>query len=156
MTFELKRYPELGITLIMFSGDVSVDDVIKLFGSLDNRDAGRWLTYCDPTVTTGALGVDVVPRLKQLIADKQSAIFDGAYPRNAMVYASRAGEEFLIFWQRYTLTGDVHPMTPAIFSDFKAACDWLGLSEAAHAKLKAEVGRFEAEARSPGPDASGG
>lgn len=139
MEFKIDRYPEYGVTFLGFSGPIDADGVVRLCGMLDRRDDGRWFSYCDPTVDATAMIVARIPQLKLAIASKQREIFGDAPQPNAIVYATKRGEELARFWRNYTLKGDVRPMTPALFPDFKAACAWLGLAGDACAKFKAEV-----------------
>lgn len=139
MGIKLKRYPEYDVTVLIFSGKLRLDDFVELCAKLDRRDRGRWLSYGDSTLDLSGIDVAHLPELKRVIASKQREIFSDTQPPNAIVYSSRAGELFVRFWQKYALAGDIHPMTPTVFSDFKAACDWLGLPEAARAEIEADV-----------------
>lgn len=140
MSVKLNRYPEYGVTLFVFSGALGVDDVALLCHMLDSRDCEKWLSYFDPTSDFSGIAVGQLPELKRALEKCQVEACGGVRQPNAMVVVSSAGENFARFWREYTLIGSVNPMTPTVFSDFRAACDWLGLPEAARAKFEAEVG----------------
>lgn len=140
MGVRLRRYPEYGVTLFVFSGALVAGELQSLFEALDQRDAGRWLSYGDETIEMTRIKVSDFPALKRLVYHKQKELFGDSHPSNAMVYASKYGEELLRFWQLYTLVGDVRPMTPAVFSNLADACRWLRLPADACAKIEAEVG----------------
>lgn len=139
MGINITRHPEYGVTLLTFSGKLGIGDFVELCDKLDQRDRGRWLSYCDSTLDTTGIDVAHIPELKRVVALKQSEIFPERPPPNAIVYSSAAGEAFTRFWQKYTLAGNFHPMTPTVFSDFNAACNWLGLPQGACRKFEAEV-----------------
>lgn len=139
MGINLTRRPEYGVTLLSFSGKLGLSDFFELCEKIDARDRCRWLSYCDSTLDLTEIDVAHLPELKRVAASKQAEIFPEGTPPNAVVYSSKAGEDFIRFWQKYTLAGKLHPMTPAVFSDLNAACHWLGLPQDACRTIEAEV-----------------
>lgn len=149
MQFKINRYPDHHMTFLGLSGAIDSEGIVRLLDLLDRRDEGRWFSYCDPTVDATEMIVARIPQLKQAIASKQREIFGDAPQPNAIVYATKRGGELARFWRDYTLTGNVRPMTPALFPDFRAACDWLGLEGEACSSFKAEVMAEDAGAAVP-------
>lgn len=143
MSVKLERYPEYGVTFLVFGGAIGGDDVDKLCRMLGPRDCGKWLSYFDATSDFSGIAVGQLPELKRALEKCQVEACGGVQQPNAIVVASSAGEGFARFWREYTLIGSVHPMTPTVFSDFRAACDWLDLPEPARVRLAAEVGGAE-------------
>lgn len=139
MPCKLKRYPEYGVTFFLFSGALGEDELARVIETLDRRDCSHWLSYCAPTVTLEAISVGVIPELKRRIAEKQAEIFGELRLPNAIVHTSKGGEAFSQFWRHYTLAGRVHPLTPAVLPNLKAACEWLGLPGDARARFEEEV-----------------
>lgn len=152
MTIELKRYAEYGVTLMVFSGALTAEQLIGRFCELDGRDRGCWLSYFDPTVDLTGVDIAHLPPLKRMVAMKERELLGDARqrPRHAIVYGSAVTEPFFRFWRSYAAAGDAHSITPGVFSNFEAACDWLGLPEAVCSKLGAEA----RQAGQAGSDAS--
>lgn len=140
MGVRLKRYPEYGVTLLMFSGAFNADEMIGQFQALDNRDRGIWLGYYDATANPSSVDLAHLPELKRTIVAKEKELFDDVKRRNAVVCCSAFTKQFFRFWSDYAGTGDEHPVTPPVFSDFRTACDWLGLPEEARVSFEVEAG----------------
>lgn len=141
MPSELKRYPQHGLTLMLFSGVLTAEQLISQFSELDGRDRGCWLSYFDASVDLTGVDVAHLPALKRMVAMKERGLLGDARQRrrNAIVYCSTVTEQFFDFWRSYAAVGEAHATPPGVFSSFKAACDWLGLPQSACARLEAET-----------------
>lgn len=143
MAGRLKRFPEYGVTLIIFSGKVEHDEAVELISKLDQRDRNYRITYLSEDVEVGRMIADI-PQFKRAVAEKQRELPDA---RGALVCGSSAAREYLDFLKRYWATGDAHPTMPRAFPSLGAACDWLGLPDGACEALTEEVNRASPEDR---------
>ena len=140
MVFKLKRFPELGVELHIKSGAFSSEDVIQYFRSLGPADAVRWIYYCDKTAETSALDLGHMPELKRTVTAKRKELFgDRPPPAPAIVCGPGDNREFFEFWSRLLTSGEPPAPAPLLFPTLKAACEGLGLPDAACEALERAV-----------------
>lgn len=136
MGVRVKHLPEHGVTLYHYSGAVTPDAAIQSIGGFRG---GRQVHYVDQTADLSGLSVAFVPELKHA-ADAKLREFGRVDPViPALVSPSGRNASFLQFWCSYVAADKDHPVRPAEFPDVKAACEWLGLSEAACGALSEAV-----------------
>jgi hypothetical protein len=139
----LRRFPEYGVTLIIFSGKIKDGETAELISTLDERDRACRVSYFSGDVEVGDVIADM-SHVRKVLTDKQIELSGG---RLAFVYESTAAEEYLGFLEKYWSMGEVRPTIPKVFSSLKAACDWLELPDGACEALTEEANRASLEER---------
>jgi hypothetical protein len=140
MALELKRFPEFGVELHIKRGAFTGEDIIRYFRSLGPADALRWIYYCEKTAETSGLDLGHIPELKRTVMAKRKELFgDRPPPASAVVCGPGANREFFEFWTK--LLASVEPPAPALllFPTLRAACEGLGLPDAAYEALERAV-----------------
>lgn len=133
MTIRAKRFPEIGVTLSIFSGAITQKDVIAYVKGLET--AARWVTYFDPTADLSGLDVAHIPEVKRTLAAKLKELHGDEPVVSVFVACTGAVEAFLTFWRSYVADPE-YPAKPEVVGSLDAACRALGLSEDACAALK--------------------
>jgi hypothetical protein len=131
MAIRAKRLPEYGVTVVVWSGRLTVDEVRRHIGGLGAvcTDANRWVQYWDRTADLSGLGVAVIPELKRLIAAKLKELYGDKHAVSAVVRAPAMHDPFPEFWPSYASADQAYPAEVAAFPSLEAACAWLNLSE---------------------------
>jgi hypothetical protein len=135
MTLQLKRFPEFGVELHIRRGVFTGEDLIRHYRSLGPADALRWIYYFDETVETSGIKVADIPELKRTIAAKRKELFGDSPPSSALVCGPSA-KDFLEFWISLLAVGETPVPLPVLFPSIRAACEELGLPDAACAVLE--------------------
>jgi hypothetical protein len=132
MALRIRRLREHGVTVAVASGAVSPEDIMADLEALDPADAApRWINYLDPTIDLSAVDVAFLPLMRRLAAAKMRELHGDGPLVAAWVSPPDAEETFRRFWPNYTSNDDRYPAELAAFGSIEAACEWLGLSEAA-------------------------
>ena len=132
MGIRVKQVPEFGLTLIIWSGTVTREEVIEHYSRLTAADAGRRIIYLDPTLDRSGLDVASFPELRRIITAKFKELYGDTPVRSAIVRGGASvSEPDIDFWFRYAGVEIDYSNTPAGFPSFEAACEWLGLPDAA-------------------------
>lgn len=140
MGIRVKRLPELGLTLNVWSGAITREDLIDHYGSLTPADGGRRIAFLDPTVDLSSVGVAAIPELKRVVTSKFKEIYGDRPVLSAMVCGAGPNRPLLDFWLRYTGgEGEASMSGPLVFESMQAACDWLGLPDEACKLVNAAV-----------------
>lgn len=139
MAIRVKLFPEYKVSLHVYSGAITVEEVRKAVSELD--PASRWLSYYTPTVDLSAIDVAHIPELRGIVSNKEQAR-GGARLPTAIVTTSDSTAEMLRFWCSYAVAAP-SPHEPAIFDSLEEACRWLGLPPDAHGKIAAEISPSE-------------
>lgn len=140
MCIRVKRFPEFGFDLVAYSGVVTRETLRRFIDGLQPVDEARWINYFDPTLDDSGLDVAYIPILKRALADKLRALHGETRIRSALVSASPLHDVLLSFWPSY-VGRDVHyPAEPVAHRTLEAACDGLGLPEAARRALAEAIG----------------
>lgn len=157
MGLRLRRFPEYGVALHIRSGAFNGEELLRYFRSLGPADALRWIYYYDETADASGVMLGHIPELKHTINAKLEELFGDRPPASIVVNRGAANQSYVDFWAGFT-TRDQYPAAPLQFSTLKAACEELGLSDAACEALEdavsAETERPRAEglqARRGGP-----
>lgn len=143
MAGRLRRFPEYGVTLIIFSGKMKDNETAELLSTLDERDRACRISYFSGDVDVGDVVADM-SCVKKVLEQKQRELSGG---RLAFVHQSTAAKEYFGFLKRYWSAGEARPTMPRVFSSLKAACDWLGLPDRACGALTEEANRASLEER---------
>jgi hypothetical protein len=136
MGIRMERFPEHGVTLVIYSGEISTEDVLTHFTQLDPADLVRRINVLDPTLDY-RVGVAAIPKLKGIIAAKLHELDNGERAAAAFVSSSGSTELVHSFWPTYL--GTDFPGTRAGFASLEQAYDWLGLADDARKAVTAAV-----------------
>jgi hypothetical protein len=140
MALELKRFPEFGVELHIKRGAFTSEDIIRYFRSLGPADALRWIYYYDTTAETSGLDLGHIPELRRTVMAKRKELFgDRPPPAPAVVCGPGGNREFFEFWARLVASGEPPAPAPLIFPTLRAACEGLGLPDAACEALERAV-----------------
>lgn len=143
MALELKRFPEFGVELHIKRGAFTSEDIIRYFRSLGPADALRWIYYYDKTAGTSDLDLGHIPELKRTVMAKRKELFgDRPPPAPAVVCSPGPNREFFEFWTRLVASvepGEPTAPAPLLFPTIRAACEGLGLPDAACEALERAV-----------------
>jgi hypothetical protein len=138
MGVRLKRFPEYGVLVAVFTGLVTREDLYEHLSSLREGEPLRFLGYFDPTADMTALSVEEIAGFKAASAAKLGEI-KVEHALAALVCPPGPNAHFVDFWCRYVQLDGDRPTTPALFSGMKSACAWLGLPDRAREVLTEEV-----------------
>lgn len=138
MSVYLKRFPEYGLDLNIFSGAVSPDEIIWSFHSLDRK--ANWLAFFCEDADLSGISIAHFPAMKNALTGEEHET-DAApqKKRSALVNLSGLNELFVRFWSEYASAGISAPRDRAMFPTIAAACEWLGLPPAVSDTLAATV-----------------
>lgn len=145
MGISLHRFPEHRLELFIYSGRITVEEMLEHFKRLDA--GASWLSYFDSTCDLSGLDLTDLPTLKRAITAKDDERKGDLPRRHALVNVPRANEPFARFWCAYASAGVPHAHRRDMFPDLGAACRWLG---APHAACKTVIAAAEAEAQASG------
>ena len=146
MSVRVEHFPEFGVTLVIYSGAVTPEVMLRFVDDLGPADAGPWINYLDPTLDLSGMDVAHIPVLRRALAAKLKALYGEGHIKTALVTASQVNELVLSFWPSYVGHDVEYPHEPTAFASLDAACDWLRLPETAHRAL-AEAAAGPASAR---------
>jgi hypothetical protein len=127
MGIRAKRLPEHGVTVFIWSGRLTLEDIRQHFGALDAAHTDRWLQYFDPTVDLSGVDIAAIPELKHLFADKRRALQADRPGVCAVVSAPGTGDLFPGFWPLYASADHDYPAEVAAFGVPEDACAWMNL-----------------------------
>lgn len=145
----LKRFPEFGVTLAIYSGAITAEVLVRQAEALTPADAGLWINYLDPTADMSGVDLAHIPAIKRALAAKLREIQGDEVAVSVLVSASPLNEPFVRFWSSYVGLDGHYPAESVVFPSIEAACAWLDLPEAACEALLRAV-------RTDGPQASPG
>lgn len=139
-----KTFPEHDLTLRVYAGKVTADEVIRSYETLDAGTGSRWLTFVDlageaPHRVIEDIPVERYPEIKRTLTAKTKALFGGRRVTSAIVCCAEAFDEIAGFWRAYTAAGDKAPIDAAFFTSLPQACAWLDLTDAACADVSSAI-----------------
>lgn len=144
MGIRTERFPEYGLTLVLYSGVISTEDVRTHMRELDPADLVLRINYLDPTMDY-RVDVAALPELKGIIRAKLRALDQGE--RAAAAFVSRcANDPAGTFWPNYLKIAEDFPGARASFTSLDEAFDWLGLPDAAR---QAVTGAVQTQSAAP-------
>jgi hypothetical protein len=149
MALQLKRFPEFGVELHIRSGVFTTEDLIRYFQSLGPADALRWIIYYDETAETSGLDLGRIPELKRTVSAKRKELFGDRQPVGAIVCDPGTNKEFFDFWTTFLVSGEPLIPTPLLCPTIEAACEGLGLPEAACEALECAVATPQGDGERP-------
>lgn len=163
MGIRLKRFPEYGLELYIYSGPISCEEMLRHLQRVDG--SADWLSYLGPTADLSGIDVAHFPLLKRTAAAREASAPPKEQPsRHALVTVSAVNTQFVQFWCNYGRIGVPQAHDRVVFSTLEQACRWLGLppggceriAEAAEADAvwtEPEVAGLKASPGSRGPAA---
>jgi hypothetical protein len=127
MTIRHRHFPELGVTINVFQGALTLDEMLAFVGRLDRVAWRRSINYLDPSLDLSGVKVPDFPVIKRALADKLTEIHGETHLHYALVSAAPAHEFFLHFWPEYVGREVRYPVEVEAVPTLKAACERLGL-----------------------------
>jgi hypothetical protein len=129
MGIRAKRLPEYGVTVVIWSGRLTLEELRRHFGALDAACTDRWINYWDPSVDLSGLDVARIPEVKRLLAGKLKELYGDKRAISAVVCDPALQDPFPGFWPSYASADHAYPAEVAAFPSLEAACAWLNLSD---------------------------
>lgn len=139
MCIRVKRFPEFGVDLVVYSGALTRETLTRFIAELQPVDGARWINYLDPTLDESGLDVAYIPALKRAFAEKLTALHGETRVRSALVTASPVNELILRFWPSYVGRDVRYPAEPVACRTLDEACEALGLPAEARPALAEAV-----------------
>ena len=138
MSVRLRRLPEYGVVLEVFSGVITLELLYRHLSLMREGDPPRFLVCFDRTADLTSLTVETISDFRHATSARFRELnFENVLV--AFVSAEGPNTQLLEFWCRYVqLMGDQRH-TPALFSGLNSACAWLGLPEAAREAITEEI-----------------
>jgi hypothetical protein len=134
-----KRFPEYGVILQIFRGMITRERWMEYYAGFTATAADRFVTYVCPSADLSKMDLASGPELKRVVAAKLREVYGDGPVVSILVRASDEQEPYLKFWAGFERAGEKHPAESVIVSDFKQACDLLGLPDDAWKRLAAAV-----------------
>jgi hypothetical protein len=138
MGIRVQRFPEFGVTVNIYSGVVTADDIKAHLEALEAADVVRTMDYIAPSMDSH-VEVTAIPELQLVASAKLRALHGDEPAMVAFLSESKAHAQVLSFWPTY-LRSHGYPASAAAFTSLRAACEWLGLPDAACLALAEAVG----------------
>ena len=140
MGIVVKQFPEYDLTLDMWRGTVTAEDMIEHFEGLTQAEAQRRLSFIDPAVNLYDLDLAAIPALKRSAARVLDQLYAGRPLTSAVVCGPGENRPVMEFWHRYVWGEREAGRHPVMVSSLEDACDWLGLPQAARQKVIEALG----------------
>lgn len=141
MAIRVQRFPEHRLNLHIFSGVITVEEVLEHIRKQDVTV--RWLCFFAPTVDLSEIDLAHVPDLRRSVSLRER---ERADLPTAIVTTSGSSDPVLRFWRDYASAEPHNPHEPVLFDNLEAACRWLGLPAAAQDRIAAEIAAPETSA----------
>jgi hypothetical protein len=132
MGIALVRFPAYEMNLVIFTGSITGDELVRFCSELDSDDpthAPRWLTYVDETADFSSLPVTAFPQAKHVAIPIVKQHTERPGYRSAVVCTSGQCGMITDFWRAYVQRDPEYVSHPGFFADLKDACDWLKLPD---------------------------
>jgi len=130
MSLRVERFPEYGVTLCVYSGVFTVEDLREHWSALTPEDVIRRISYADATADASRIDMGAFPELKRHFAARLKALLAGKRGLSAFVSDGKTGRLGPDFWTSYLGQDSSVPVQVAPFESLEAACAWLGVPEA--------------------------
>jgi len=149
MGIRAKPLPPYGVTVVVWSGRLTLQEIRRHVGALDAvcTDANRWLNYWDPSADLSELDVAAIPEQKRLLAAKLRELYGDKRAISAIVRDPGLHETFPEFWTAYASVDPAYPAEVKGFTTLEAACEWLNLPDDGRRAAIAAVESLAAEDR---------
>jgi hypothetical protein len=135
-----RHFPEFGVTLNVFGGALTRDEIMQFMDRLEPIPSRRWVNYLEPSLDLSNLRPEDFSVIKRALAGKLTELHGEAHLSSVLVSAAPQSHEiFLRFWPSLLGYDVLHPVKTAAVPTFRAACDRLGLPGGACEALKAAV-----------------
>ena len=137
MGIRLKRFPKHRLDFSIYSGVVTVEQVLRHFEKLEV--GANWLSYFDPTADLSGIDLGHFPALKRGLIAKEAERDSDELRLCLLVNTASTNEDFVRFWCTYAAEGIEHPHQRDLCPTLEAAFDRLGLPDDVRAALAAEL-----------------
>jgi hypothetical protein len=137
MGIRLQRFPEHRLDFSVYSGVVTVEQVVQHFKKLDAT--ANWLSYFDATADLSAIDLGHFPELKRALTALEARRDSDETRLCLLVNAAPVNEDFARFWCAYASEGIAHAHRRDMFPTLEAAFDRLGLPHDARAALATQA-----------------
>lgn len=141
MGIRLTRFPEHRLDFSIYSGVVTVEQVLRHFEKLDVT--ANWLSYFDTTANLSAIDLEHFPVLKRGLIAKEAERDDDEPRFCVLVNSTPNNEDFARFWCAYANEGIAHAHRRALCLTLDEAYDRLDLPDDARTKVTAVVAMNE-------------
>jgi hypothetical protein len=135
MGIVVKRLPEYGLTLDVWRGTVTADEIIGHFEGMTAAEAGLRLSFIDPAATLYAMDIAHIPAVKRAADRLLNELYADRPVTSAIVCTPGQNRPVIEFWRRYAWPDPEEGRHAVVFSSLDEAFDWLGLPEAARQKV---------------------
>jgi hypothetical protein len=153
MGIQAKRLPEHGVTVVIWSGRLTPEEIRRHIGGLDAVYSDRFLQYWDPSADLSGVNIAAIPELKRLLADKLKALYGDKRAVSAVVRDPAMKEQFPQFWPSYVSADHGYPAQAVAFSSLEAACAWLNLTDDGGQAVIDALEDLQGSKRGSGPEA---
>jgi hypothetical protein len=137
MSIRLKRFPKSRLDFSVYSGVVTVEQVLRHFARLD--PTANWLSYFDATADISAVDLGHYPVLKRGLMVKEAERDSDELRLCLLVNAAPINEDFVRFWCAYAAEDIEHAHQRDMLPSLDAAFDRLGLPDETRAAVLAEI-----------------
>lgn len=137
MGVRLKRFPEYRLDFSVYSGVVTVEQVLQHFSRLDAT--ANWLSYFDDAADLSSIDLAHFPTLKNALAAKEAERTGDEPLFCLMVNISKANEGFARFWCAYAAEDIEHAHQRAMLPSLRSACGLLELPDGARQALERAI-----------------
>lgn len=137
MAIRLKRFPEYRLDFSVYSGVITVEQVLRHFEKLDVT--ANWLSYFDATANLSGVDLGHYPVLKRGLMDKEAERDSDEIRACLLVNTAPRNEDFVRFWCTYAAEDIAHAHVRALCPTLEEAFDLLALPEEARAAVTAEI-----------------
>jgi hypothetical protein len=134
-----KPFPEYGVTLQIFRGEINREAWMDYYARFPAESAPRFITWVDASADLSGIDLASGPELKRVVAAKLREAFGDLPIVSILVPGSPAQEAYVKFWCGFERAGETHPAESVIAPDLATACDLLGLPKDAAEKLAEAV-----------------
>ena len=118
-----------GANLMIFSGEVTRDELLRQFGDIDEAEAAssnHWLIVDMGHADISDLSFDVLAQLKAVMEPKMKVMKARAPFDVAIVCTTPFNKPIYQTWTSFVGGDKDYPSNPLVLASLKAACDHLG------------------------------
>jgi hypothetical protein len=138
----LIRFPKFGLNLALYRGKLDREEFIRFISGLDAKDPANeapWLTYLAPDLDPSGIDCAAFAEVKRILKPKVEVMAHGKRLPSALVSGSADTGFVADFWRALVGADREYAAALEVFSDLRAALDWLGLPPSAYAAVRDAV-----------------
>lgn len=137
MGIRLKRFAEYRLDFSIYSGVITVEQVLRHFEKLDVT--ANWLSYFDATANLSGVDLGHYPVLKRGLMAKEAERDSDEIRACLLVNTAPRNADFVRFWCTYAADDIPHAHARALCPTLEEAFDLLDLPGEARAAIVAEI-----------------